>query len=424
MEGHAVASVASAKYGALKRSLGLKDLLFFGIATIMGSGGFNFIGEGVKQGGPLFPVAIAIVAALLFAASKVYSDAYEMFKTNTSESDVVRQEFGDFGGAFTAVAILAFNVFSSSTLLVLAAKSIFPAAPWSGQIGFALSLLGSAAAFSLKGIDANKEFVATFSGLIIALLAGASAIGIWEGFDPAGTGLLAFPAALSRTPSFVGSIVFFYFVLAGFDDLMKFAEEATEPDKNVPASFFLSNAVSTALTIGVAYAFVHVLTIPKMGLGPGATTNPLGAIFQSVLGSGAVKPLFWIGIGLMLTSGFVDFLVVTRYLFGLAELPPGPKDALAGSHYLSRFKWLRELNGAQVPWKAVLAAVALIGGGIVINNVDTLVRISDLSLTLVLLTVTGAVGVAKWRRDGRPPWLEGATGLGFLGLLYASCCPA
>lgn len=410
---------------ALKRSLGLKDLLFFGIATILGSGGFNFIGEGVKQGGPLFPVAIAIVAALLFAASKVYADAYEMFKTNTSESDVVRQEFGDFGGAFTALAILAFNVFSSSTLLVLAAKSIFPAAPWSAQIGFALSLLGSAAAFALKGIDVNKEFVATFSGLIIALLAGASAIGIWEGFDPAGTGLLAFPAALSRTPSFVGSIVFFYFVLAGFDDLMKFAEEATEPDKNIPASFFLSNAVSTALTIGVAYAFVHVLTIPKMGLGPAATTNPLGAIFQSVLGSGVVRPMFWISVALMLTSGFVDFLVVTRYLFGLAERPgPSGSAATAGSHYLSRFKWLRELNGAQVPWKAVLAAVALIGGGIMINNIEALVRISDLSLTLVLLTVTGAVGVAKWRREGRPPWLEGATGLGFLGLLYASCCPA
>jgi amino acid transporter len=407
---------------ALKRSLGLKDLLFFGIATIMGSGGFNFIGEGVKQGGPLFPVAIAIVAALLFAASKVYADAYDMFKTNTSESDVVRQEFGDAGGAFTALAILAFNVFSSSTLLVLAAKSIFPTAAWSTQIGFALSLLGSMAAFALKGIDVNKEFVALFSGLIIALLSAASAIGVWEGFDPAGTGLLAFPASLNKTPSFVGSIVFFYFVLAGFDDLMKFAEEAVEPDKNIPTSFFLSNAVSTALTIGVAYAFVHVLTIPKLGIGPAASANPLGAIFQSVLGSGAVKPLFWIGVGLMLTSGFVDFLVVTRYLFGLAERP-GPKEA-AGSHYLSRFKWLRELSESQVPWKAVLAATGLIGGAIAINNIDTLVRVSDLSLTLVLLTVTGAVGVAKWRRDGCPPWLEGATSLGFLGLLYASCCPA
>lgn len=406
----------------LERSLGLKDLIYFGIATIMGSGGFNFIGEGVKQGGPLFPAAIAIVALLLQAASKVYHDAYKMFKTNTSESDVVKQQFGDSGGVFTALSILGFNVFSSSTLLVLAAKSIFPAASWGAQIGFALSLLGSMAAFSLKGIDVNKEFVNFFSMLIIGLLAFASAIGLWEGFDPAGTGLLAYPASLSKTPSFVGSILFFYFVLSGFDDLMKFAEEAKDPDKNLPASFYLSNALSTVLTIGVAYAFVHVLTLPKLGLGPGAEKNPLGVIIQSIFGATAGKGVFWLSVFLMLTSGFVDFLVVTRYLFGLAERtrPSEP----SGSHYLERFSWLQELNEAKVPWKAVLTAVALIGGGILMNNIDVLVRISDVTLTFVLLSVTSAVGLAKWRKTGSVPWLEGATGAGFLGLLWASLCPA
>ena len=406
----------------LERSLGLKDLVAFGIATIMGSGGFNFIGEGVKQGGPLFPLAIILVAALLLAASRIYGDAYAMFKTNTSESDVVKEQFGDGGGIFTALSILAFNVFTTSTLLVLSAKSLFPAASWGTQIGFALSILGSMAAFSLKGIDVNKEFVKLFSGLILGLLALASSIGLWEGFDPAGTGLLAFPASLTKTPSFMGSILFFYFVLSGFDDLMKFAEEAKNPDENIPKAFYISNILSTILTIGVAYAFVHVLTLSKLGVGPGAVANPLGIIVESLFGPPTAKWIFLLSIVLTLTSGFVNFLVVTRYLYGLAEQtkPTEPK----GAHYLTRFSWLQELNEAKVPWKAVLAATGIIGGGILLNNLDSLIRITDTSFTFVMLAVTSAVGLSKWRKNGEMPWLEGATATGFLGLLWASMCPA
>jgi hypothetical protein len=72
----------------------------------------------------------------------------------------------------------------------------------------------------------------------------------------------------------------------------------------------------------------------------------------------------------------------------------------------------------------VLVATGIIGGGILMNNIDTLIRITDTSFTFVMLTVTAAVGVAKWRANGRMPWLEGATGAGFLGLLYASFCPS
>jgi len=35
----------------LKRSLSFNDLLLFGVAAIMGSGGFNLIGDGIIAGG-------------------------------------------------------------------------------------------------------------------------------------------------------------------------------------------------------------------------------------------------------------------------------------------------------------------------------------------------------------------------------------
>jgi hypothetical protein len=50
---------------SLKKTLTLTDLIFFGIASIVGSGGFNLIGEAVMKGGDWWPAALAVAAAVL-----------------------------------------------------------------------------------------------------------------------------------------------------------------------------------------------------------------------------------------------------------------------------------------------------------------------------------------------------------------------
>jgi amino acid transporter len=413
---------------ALQKALGLKDLLAFGIASIMGSGGFNLISEGVKNGGPLFPVAIAIVAALFQGASKAYEEAYKVFKSNTAEGDVVKAEFGPAASNVTSAAILGFNVFSVSTILVFAAKNVFPQGKWYGQIGFAILVLALMTGFSLKGIELNKEVIGLFSAAIILLLFFASSIGLVEAFGPTGGNPTAFPAVLQRTPSLLKSVLYFYFVLSGFDDIMKFVEESKDPDCDIPRSFYMSNAISTLLTIGVAFAFTHVLTLRRGGGGQAGgggipTENAIGLVVESALGPPSAKVVYWLGIFLMLVTAFVSFLAITRYLYGLGEESDKEKRGQkGGGEGQSWLHWLQELNAEKVPWRSVVLTFGLVASGILMNHTDTLVMVTDFFLTLVMGAVTAAVAKMRWGR-GEKPWVETAAATGFLGILSTYVFP-
>ena len=396
--------------GSLEKSLVFTDLISFGIASIMGSGGFNLIGEAIAAAGPWTAGAIALVSALFQGASKVYEEAFNAFKSNTSESDVVRQELGTGAEFVSMIGILFFNVFSVSTILVFAAKTIFPKGLWAGQISVALGLLGLMSGFALKGIDMNKYVISLFSTIITLLLLAASAIGLIEGFGPTGTDASTWPSALSGTPDFKQSVLYIYFILAGFDVLMKFTQEAIDPEKDIPRSFYVSNAMSTLLTTGVAYAFIHALTLKRYSSVP--KDNVLGVIFDSFFGPPAGSIAHSLSIGLMIVTAFVTLLGTSRYLYSLAKesktFPEGWKN------------WLDDLNEEKVPVNTVLITLGLAATGILLNHTSSLVRLSDFFLTLVMFLVSVAVSKLRAGR-GEFPAIEAATALGF-GALLMTCC--
>lgn len=225
----------------LKKTLSLSDLIFIGIASILGSGGFNLIGEAVAKAGNLWPLTLGAASAVFLGSSYTYEKAFEKFKTNTAESDVVKSQFGDVASGLTATSILMFNILSISTILVFAAHMIYPDASWLGQISFAMIFLLGMAFFSLQGIEMNKETINLLSLVLVIVFIGISSIGLGgvatKGWMPVNT---------PTSPQTIAiSLLFFYFVLAGFDALIKFTEEAKNKE-DIPRSFYISNLISAA----------------------------------------------------------------------------------------------------------------------------------------------------------------------------------
>jgi amino acid transporter len=247
--------------------------------------------------------------------------------------------------------------------------------------------------FSLKGIDMNKEAINFFSYTIIALLAFASIIGGME-FGKNGYSL---PASINTTPDFAKSFIYFYFVLAGFDALMKFSQEAVDPDKDIPRSFYTSNALSTILTAGVCFSFLVVFSNHKFQ----ENENIVARIVGSALGNSAGEVVGLLSIFLMIGTGFIAFLTTTRYMFGL-----GKEIAI-----------LKELNENKVPWVSVMITFIIATLGIFINNVFTLVKISDITMTVTLLLVSAAVTRAQIMK-GVVPIVEGITTLSLASILF------
>ena len=380
---------------SLERILTYPDLLAIGIASIMGSGGFNLIGDAIRTGGQHFVVPLGIIAALFQGASYTYDKAFQEFKRNTSESDIIHEQFGPIASTASTISILLFNLLSVSVVLVMCSKLLFPRASWPGQISFALTILAVMTALAIRGMELNKNIITIFSAAIVLLLTFASFAGVIE----LATGGVPNTQITPKKEDFVKSLMYFYFVLAGFEALMKFVEETRQPEKDIPSSFYWSNALSAILTVAVSFAYV----ITSGHIPIHENDNIISKILGTVLGKGVEPGVNILSILLMCITGFIAFLSSTRYLYSIS--PPNTV--------------LKELNENKVPWAAVLISFIVIFAGILNNQVYTLVMICDVALTCTLLLVSAAatrLAITK----GRVPVIEGATTLGFIGILTMS----
>jgi hypothetical protein len=377
----------------LDRALTLTDLTLFGVASIVGSGGFNLVGKAVRAGGSWWPAAFLISAALLLGAAHAYSDAFAFSGKNTAESDMVASVFGPVGEGVSIVAIMIFNIVSIAAILVFCAQLLIPGHSWNAQVGTALTALVGMAGFSLTGIELNKVTINAVAYVLVAVLAGTASLGLY--------GLVAGSGAPSATgSSFTTSLLMMFFILAGFDANMKFAEEAANP-ADIPRSFFTSNVISILLVAGVALAIQ--LWLPT--LTAGNESNALGHLFSVFAGSWALEPTKYLMIAFMLTTTFVVFLSQTRYLFGLGQK-------------FSALSALKEVNSASVPYITVGLVTVLAGLAILINHTETLVRLSDAGIISVLGLVAAAASVTDFGSGSfLSAALNGATASGFAGLL-------
>lgn len=381
----------------LKRTLTLTDLTLFGVASIIGSGGFNFIGRGVSSGGSWWPAAVSIAAVLLMGAAYAYDGAFQRHPNNTAESDILRSVLGPWAEGAGAIAILVFQMASIVVIIVFCSKLIWPTGSWYTQMATTLSLLAAVTGAALAGIELDKLIIDGTSWILIATLTVASSLAL----AGLATQELTLPAPTQG--EFVKSIFMFFYVLAGFDSIMKFTEEAKE-EQDIPRSFYLSNLVSFLLTIGVAVA----LSYWTPGLPDSKQDNAIGWLFAAFTGPWIVKPFKWFILILLLLTTFVTFLATTRYLYGLGD----------------KATWLaplKEVNGVSAPWIAILSVFGIGSCISLINNTELLVMITDLGFSVIATLVASSVAIADWR-DGSlvSAAINGATSLGFVGLLTGS----
>lgn len=370
----------------LTRSLTLMDLVLFGIAANMGSGGFSLIGTGVHEGGAWWPLALLLAGVLMMGAAFTYSDAFERFHTSTSESDIVRNAFGPLASLLGTGSIVFYSLASIVVILILCANIALPGGSWISHVGLTIASLAGMSGLALGGIDPNKEIITGFTWSLIGVLILASLMGITS----------------TRTPevgptNFMNSLWMFLFVLMGFDVLMKFAEE-TEDDANIPAAFYLSNGLSILLTAAVAAAITYGLPRSQQNM------TAIASLFAATLGDWIFQPVRWAIFLYLLVTAFIVFLGTSRYIYSLG------KDT-----------WFQSTNAVNAPWASI---TTVFGSGSVLallNHVPHLVMITDVGFAVLATLVASSVTVANWREEKfGVAAVSGATAAGFSGLIAAA----
>lgn len=377
----------------LNKVLSLKDLVLFGISSILGSGGFNLVGKGIKDGNHYFPLTLLLSGALFTGSAHSYSYAHNTYKSNISETKLIENVYGSVGKYTSTLSILLYNIFAAATILVLCSKILFPNTSWWKQVSFSLLLLSMMTFAAFQQLDMNKEVINIVSLAIILVLGSVSLFGISH--------TLQEPFKMPSFPYKINlyeSLLYFFFVLAGHDTLMKFSEEAID-QKDINRSMYISIGISVLLVAGLCLAAViYIKDFKAINV-----DDIVADIFEKIFNKDIGKYVSYFAVLCMIISTFVGFLGSIRYTYGLSEQIPF-------------FKFIREGGDGHVSHISILIIGALCALAILINQTTSLVELSDIALIITLLLVSSSASYEKFK-EGVMPVTDGLTSGGLLGIL-------
>lgn len=287
--------------GVLAKTLTVRDLIFFGIAAIVGASIFSTIGTAVASGGPAVVYLFVFTAISCGFSALCYAQLASAIPISGSCYTYTYIIFGEL-----AAWIIGWDLF-----MEYAVSNVAVAISWSGYFqhflhGFGIdlqtnfNLFGSnfhidypAAAVTVFityicyiGIQESKKMnnilvIIKLMVILVIICIGAFYINPtnWQPFAPHGvSGILV-------------SISAVFFAYIGFDAISTTAEECKNPQKDIPKAMLWSLAISTIIYILLTLTITGMVYHSKLNV-----PDPLAFVFDYV--------------GLNFLSGFVSFISI------------------------------------------------------------------------------------------------------------------
>jgi APA family basic amino acid/polyamine antiporter len=254
----------------LRRELSALDLVALGIGCIVGAGIFVVTGIGASMAGPAVIVSFAVAGLACAAAALCYAEMASMLPISGSAYTYAYASFGEF-----LAWIIGWDLILEYTVAAGAVAS-----GWSGYLCENLRQLGIEVPKALSASPAAGGIVDLPAVLVIALLTGILVVGIRESSSvnkfivALKLGVILFVIALGAfavkgenfTPfnpfgwsRVLGAAAIMFFAFIGFDAVSTTAEEARNPQRDLPIGILGSLAVCTVLYMGVAAVLTGML---------------------------------------------------------------------------------------------------------------------------------------------------------------------
>ena len=360
----------------LRRELGLKEAVFYGVGMIIGAGIYALIGEAAGVAGNAVWMAFGLGALIAAFTGLSYAELGTMFPKSAAEYVYTKEAFGKnwfpfLVGWFIIIgAILAASAVSLGFGGYLYALTGLPIVP------SAIGLVIAASFLNFWGIKQSAKANIAFTlieliGLIIIIILGFKFIGSVDYFEmPNG-----FPGVMSAA-----LLIFFAYI--GFEDVVNVAEETKNPIKVIPKALIISIAVTTLIYILVSISAVSIIPWDQLG----QSTAPLADVAEVALpGSSFLLSI----IALFATANTVLILLIveSRMIWGMAREGSLPK-------IFSKLHHTRS-----TPWVAILLVMFVCFAFVSIGNIKTVAEITNFNVFLVFLSVNAAL---IWLRFKKP----------------------
>ena len=376
----------------LKRSITQKQLFFYTLGDVLGSGIYVLIGLVAAAIGGAFWLAFAIGVTVAAITGSAYAELVTKYPQAAGAALYVNKAFGNKALTFLITVSFLSASFAATGSLATGFSAYF-ATLWAGPPALLVSLvfLFFLNIVNFIGITESvvMNMVMTFvevTGLIIVMI-----IGIWFiAQGDADFGVLA-DISVSGNPAIavLAGIAFSFFAMTGFENTANVAEETIDPHRAFPRSL-----VGGMIVAGIIYVLVSMaaaLTVPTKTLAESPAAL-LEVVERGILpiDTGFMSTLFSV-IALVAITNTTLVTVVTqpRILYGMAkeDVVPG---AFAKIHASRRSPWVGLLFSAVVVASLLITGNLLAEAGVGIDLVERLALVTVIFLlgiyALVIVT--------------------------------------
>lgn len=401
----------------LKKSLSALDLTIFGIGVVIGAGIFTLTGRAAHEvAGPAIVVSFVVAALACALAALCYAEFASTVPVSGSAYTFSYASLGELfawiiGWDLILEMFLGASVVAQGWSAYLGVLLEQLGAPLPAAIGYGgtvdlmaillVVVLGGLMTFGIKeSLRVNLVLVAVKLFIVLfVIVAGLLFVdpANWTPFIPeaapreAATGLtqplLQFlsgiePMAFGWGGIFAGAaLVFFAYI--GFDVVATTAEEAKNPQRDMPIGIIASLAICTLLYCAVAFVVTGMVAYDEL--------DPAAALANAFAYHGQAWMATLISAGAVagLTTVVLTLLIgATRIIFAMSRDALLPR-SLAKVHPRFRTPWVISI--------AVTAIVAVVAGFTPIGLLEEMVNIGTLS-AFVLVSV-GVIVLRRTRPD-------------------------
>jgi amino acid transporter len=377
--------------GGLRRSITGKQLFFYTLGDVLGSGIYVLIGLVAAAVGGAFWIAFALGVSVAAITGAAYAELVTKYPQAAGAALYVKKAFGSTALTFLVTVSFLAASFAATGSLATGFASYF-ATLWDGAPALLVSLVFLLVLVVVNFVGITESVVMnmlmTFvevTGLVIVMI-----IGIWyiaQGDADFGV-LLDISVSGNPALAILAGIAFSFFAMTGFENTANVAEETIDPHRSFPRSL-----VGGMVVAGVIYVLVSMaaaLTVPTDRLA-NSDAALLEVVRQGILpfSTDLMTTLFSI-IALIAITNTTLVTIVTqpRILYGMAkeDVVPG---VFATIHATRRSPWVGLLFSAAVVAALLVTGTVVLeaGGGIDLVNRLALVTVVFLLVIYALVIV-------------------------------------
>lgn len=369
---------------ALRRSLSLPLITFYGLGTILGAGIYVLVGKVAGVAGMYAPVSFALAAVTAGLSAFTYMELCSRYPFAGGAAVYTQNGFGlRWLSILVGFLIVLSGLVSAATITkgFVGYFHVFFDVPDVWIIVTTVVVLGFLAAWGIAQ-SVTAAAVATVievGGLILIVAVASPSFGALAERLPE---LIPPFEAMAWQGIFLGGFLAFY-AFIGFDDMVGVAEEVQEPERTLPRAILLAIAISTLLYLAVTLA--AVLTLPRDELS--ASRAPLALMFERATGA-SPKVMALIGLFAVINGALIQIIMAARMLYGMSRegwLPQGIGEVHAHT---------------QTPILATaLASVAVLVFALALPLV-TLAKVTSFAVLAVLALIS--LALIRMKRAGPP----------------------